>query len=93
MHIKVRGRVQGVGYRYFVERQATKYHISGWVRNCSDGSVEIMAEGEAEGLSLFIESCQHGPLFGSVSKIEPVAYAGYAAPPVEEGVFKVLASV
>ena len=93
MHIKVRGRVQGVGYRYFVEKQAAKYHISGWVRNCSDGSVEIMAEGQPESLSLFIEQCGKGPLFGSVSKIEPVAYAEYAAPPVEEGVFRVLASV
>ena len=93
MHIKVYGRVQGVGYRSFVERHAVQLHISGWVRNCSDGSVEIMAEGDPKDVDTFLDFCQHGPMFGVVSRITPVAYSEYAAPPVTEGVFQVLASV
>ena len=93
MHIKVYGRVQGVGYRSFVERHAVSLHISGWVRNCSDGSVEIMAEGNQKDLNLFLEFCQKGPMFGVVSRIVAVSYMEYAAPPVQDGVFQVLASV
>ena len=93
VHIKVFGRVQGVGYRYFVERYATKLNISGWVRNCADGAVEIMAEGDSKDLDTFLDYCKKGPMFGVVSKIEPVAYAEYAAPPVTEGEFRILASV
>ena len=93
MHIKVYGRVQGVGYRYFVEKHAVQLGISGWVRNCSDGSVEIMAEGDPQNLDVFIDWCKKGPLFGSTSRIVPVARSEYAAPPIEDGVFRVLASV
>ena len=93
MHIKVYGRVQGVGYRYFVERHAVKLGISGWVRNCSDGSVEIMAEGDPDSLEIFTDWCKKGPLFGSVSKIVPVARSEYATPPVQNGEFFVVASV
>src|SRR5437764_4691676 len=46
----VRGRVQGVGFRWFVEREAHILGISGWVRNNSDGSVEVMAQGTREQL-------------------------------------------
>lgn len=93
MHIKVYGRVQGVGYRYFVEKHALQLNISGWVRNCSDGSVEIMAEGAAKDLEIFIDWCKKGPLFGSVSRIVPIARPEYATPPVKTGEFLVIASV
>ncbi|MBP5343664.1 MAG: acylphosphatase [Alphaproteobacteria bacterium] len=93
MHIKVYGRVQGVGYRYFVEKHALQLNISGWVRNCSDGSVEIMADGSPEDLESFIDWCKKGPLFGSVSQIKPVIRSDYATQPVVQGQFRVLASV
>jgi len=92
VHIKVYGRVQGVGYRYFVEKHALQLGLSGWVRNRSDGSVEIMAEGSSEDLSVFLDWCKKGPLFGSVSKIVPVERSEYAEPPVREGEFLVVAS-
>ena len=93
MHIKVYGRVQGVGYRYFVEKHAVQLNISGWVRNCSDASVEIMAEGSPENLEVFMDWCKKGPLLGSISRIEPVGRSEYAAPPVKNGEFLVIASV
>ena len=47
----VRGRVQGVGFRWFVEREAHILGIAGWVRNNSDGSVEVLAQGSREQLA------------------------------------------
>jgi acylphosphatase len=47
----VRGRVQGVGFRWFVEREARTLSISGWVRNNADGTVEVLAMGSGEQLS------------------------------------------
>ncbi len=47
----VRGVVQGVGYRYFVLRQAVTLGLAGYARNCGDGSVEVVAEGEARALA------------------------------------------
>ena len=52
--ITVTGNVQGIGYRYFVEREAQKLTLTGWVRNLSNGDVEIMAEGEKDILENFI---------------------------------------
>ena len=50
IHVIVEGRVQGVGYRAFVEREAKSRGLAGWVRNRSDGTVEAVFEGEEEGL-------------------------------------------
>ena len=54
----VSGRVQGVGFRWFVEREAAQLGIAGWVRNCENGDVEVMATGTREQLRrLASESC------------------------------------
>jgi len=53
--------VQGVGFRYFVKHKADEFHIFGWVRNTSDGKVEIEAEGESENLAVFIDWIKQGP--------------------------------
>ncbi len=57
----VSGRVQGVGFRFFVERAAAVEGIGGWVGNRSDGSVEIEAEGDAEAIERFERRIRSGP--------------------------------
>jgi acylphosphatase len=68
--IAVYGFVQGVGYRYYAVKTAAHFHISGWVRNNRDGSVEIECEGEAEDIRSFIESLKQGPPYARVSSVE-----------------------
>jgi len=61
-HVIVHGRVQGVGFRAFVEIEALRRGIEGWVRNRHDGSVEAVFAGEAGAVAAMIEACQRGPL-------------------------------
>ena len=69
LHMIARGRVQGVGFRFFVREQATALGIRGWVKNLPDGSVEIHAESDRETLLHFIDMVGRGPLFGTVSEL------------------------
>ena len=69
VHMIAHGRVQGVGFRFFVRERAVPYGVKGWVKNLPDGSVEIHAEGEEEQLQEFINEVEDGPSFGRVSKI------------------------
>ena len=92
-HFTITGRVQGVGFRAWTERQAKKLHLSGWVRNLSDGRVEIMAVGEEQNELAFWQACQKGPLFGKVIETAWVSIPIAAEPPVEKGIFKIVASV
>lgn len=55
-NIIIRGEVQGIGYRYFVVREAARLRIGGWVRNLSTGEVELLAEGEKEVLDNFTDA-------------------------------------
>ncbi len=66
----VAGRVQGVGYRYFTVQQAGTYSLTGWVRNCYNGNVEIEAQGKQALIDRFIEELRRGPLFGHVKGID-----------------------
>ncbi len=59
--VLVDGRVQGVGYRYFVHKQAVRFGVSGHVKNLPGGKVEIDAEGELDNMRDFLEHCYHGP--------------------------------
>ena len=68
-HYYVSGLVQGVGYRYFTQSVAVRYGIRGWVRNMSDGRVEIRAEGEAEALHDFRSEIERGPFAARVSGV------------------------
>ena len=92
-HFTVAGRVQGVGFRRWAERQAEKLNLSGWVRNLSDGRVEIMAVGEEKDELTFWQACQKGPLFGKVIEMAWVNVPIAAEPPIEKGIFKIVASV
>lgn len=60
-HIKIRGRVQGVYYRASTLYEAQKLGLTGWVRNCPDGSVEAVAEGPREKIEALVTWCKHGP--------------------------------
>lgn len=68
--LTIHGRVQGVGFRYFVIQKAESLQISGFVKNQTDGSVYVEAEGEAEQLELFVYFCQQGPTFARVEKVD-----------------------
>ena len=66
----VRGRVQGVGFRWFVEREAKTLGISGWVRNNSDGSVQVLATGTRDQLFGLRSRLQQGPRAARVDDVE-----------------------
>jgi acylphosphatase len=61
LHAVIRGDVQGVGFRYFVMRQARSLDLRGWVRNREDGSVEMVAEGERADLERLLDDVRRGP--------------------------------
>ena len=69
-HVVVRGRVQGVGFRAFVEREAVKRGLQGWVRNCRDGSVEAVFAGEPAVVADMIEACRRGPRMSRVDALD-----------------------
>ena len=66
----VRGRVQGVGFRWFVEREAHVLGVSGWVRNNADGSVEVLAQGTRAQLLGLRSRLRQGPRAARVDDIE-----------------------
>lgn len=66
----VRGRVQGVGFRWFVVRRAAELGLTGWVANRSDGSVQVVAEGPAGVLVRLVEQLRQGPSGASVSAVD-----------------------
>jgi acylphosphatase len=66
----VRGYVQGVGFRWFVQREAARLGLDGWVANRADGSVEVMAEGPDERLSELLLQLWEGPTGSAVSDVE-----------------------
>jgi acylphosphatase len=66
----VRGRVQGVGFRWFVEREAHILGIAGWVRNNHDGSVEVLAQGTHHQLSGLHSRLREGPRAARVDEVE-----------------------
>ncbi|MFN2747800.1 MULTISPECIES: acylphosphatase [Bacillus] len=68
--IIVDGRVQGVGFRYFVQMEADKHKLTGWVRNLDDGAVEIRAEGPEESLKHFLNAVQKGSPFSKVTNVK-----------------------
>jgi acylphosphatase len=66
----VRGRVQGVGFRWYVEREAHILGIAGWVRNNADGSVEVLAQGTRDQLSGLHSRLREGPRAARVDHVE-----------------------
>jgi acylphosphatase len=68
--VTIRGRVQGVGFRYWVEQQAMARDLEGWVRNRRDGSVEALFAGPADVVSEMIASSRRGPPSARVDAVE-----------------------
>ena len=66
----VRGRVQGVGFRWFVEREAHILEIAGWVRNNHDGTVEVLAQGTRDQLAGMRSRLMEGPRAARVDDVE-----------------------
>ncbi len=67
--VTISGRVQGVGYRAFVEHQARLHHLEGWVRNRRDGSVEALFAGPADIVTDMVELCRRGPMSARVDAV------------------------
>jgi acylphosphatase len=70
LHAVVHGDVQGVGFRYFVQRKAQQLGLRGWVRNNDDGTVELVAEGGREQLEQLKRALQEGPRMARVDRVE-----------------------
>ncbi|MER3525124.1 MAG: acylphosphatase [Ignavibacteria bacterium] len=70
VHIIVEGLVQGVGFRWFVQRRAEALGITGWVRNMYNGDVEIEAEGDRSLLEEFLKEVKVGPRSAHVSNLK-----------------------
>ena len=67
---RVRGVVQGVGFRWFVLREAHRLEVRGWVSNLPDGSVEVVAEGPSGSLAQLLQALASGPGAAQVSGVE-----------------------
>lgn len=69
VHVVIRGRVQGIGYRAWTDYEARERGIAGWVRNRRDGSVEAVLAGSEEAVSTMVASCHDGPRGAKVSAV------------------------
>lgn len=69
-HVRIQGRVQGVGYRVWSQRTAVELGLSGWVRNLRDGSVEAVFEGPADDVAKMVARCATGPRGAQVNRVE-----------------------
>lgn len=90
VYIKIKGRVQGIGFRYWAINKAREIGgISGWVHNAADGSVEILMRGEERDIDEMILACHQGPSLARVDSVEfVVGRLSSFLPPIEDGVFK-----
>lgn len=68
--VRVRGRVQHVGFRWFVARAARDLAVAGWVRNAEDGTVEVAAEGTVEQVEQLLTALRRGPSQSAVQSVE-----------------------
>lgn len=68
--IVIRGRVQGVGFRYWTMAEAIRLGVAGWVRNRRDGSVEALFAGPADAVTDLVARCRNGPEFARVDAVE-----------------------
>ncbi len=90
VYIRIKGRVQGIGFRYWAINKAREIGgISGWVHNAADGSVEILMSGEESQVDEMILACHQGPQLARVDTVDfIVGRRSSFLPEVEAGVFK-----
>jgi acylphosphatase len=70
LHLSIRGRVQGVGFRYHLQQEARRTGVAGWVRNRRDGSVEAVLHGETGAVQALVEWARHGPTGARVTDVQ-----------------------
>ncbi len=70
LHAFITGRVQGVGFRWYVIKQARPLGLNGWVRNLSDGRVEVLAEGVKRDLETLLDYLHKGPSYSLVQDVD-----------------------
>ncbi len=80
VRLRIEGRVQGVGYRVFVERNAAALGLDGWVRNRRDGGVETVVSGSADAVDEIIARCKDGPPASRVDRVEVLPEDGAVSP-------------
>ena len=73
VHVRVEGRVQGVGFRAWVEAEADGLGLDGWVRNRRDGTVEAVFGGDADAVDEMLRRCEQGPPAARVTRVEVIA--------------------
>jgi acylphosphatase len=80
LHVVVRGRVQGVGFRWFVRELASELQLGGWVMNRRDGAVEVLADGADAGVARLREALERGPAGAEVERVDVLDDAGPLEP-------------
>jgi acylphosphatase len=70
LHLIISGEVQGVFFRDYVSKTANSLELTGWARNNSDGTVEVIAEGSEDSLKELLEKCRQGPAAARVDKVD-----------------------
>jgi acylphosphatase len=81
LHVRISGRVQGVGFRWFVREEARRLGLSGWVTNLPDGAVEVKAGGEGSSLQRLRRALEVGPSGADVQEVADVDSAASSALP------------
>jgi len=86
VQVRIEGRVQGVGYRAFVEMHAYELDLAGWVRNRRDGSVEAILQGAEDAVATMLDRCREGPPDAQVTGVEVIgegvgAFGGFEVRP------------
>ena len=76
VRLTIHGRVQGVGYRYWLEREAARHGLAGTVRNRADGTVEAVCVGVEAAVEAVRIACRRGPSGAAVERVDAVALAG-----------------
>ena len=74
VHVMVTGRVQGVGFRAWVKREAKARRLGGWVRNRADGAVEAVFSGAGPQVRSMVEACHRGPRMGLVQSVKTAVH-------------------
>ena len=82
VHLRIRGKVQGVFYRVSARRTALETGVTGWIKNTPEGNVEAMASGQTEAVNKFIDWCKKGPSRAAVAEVvvslkEDAVYKGF----------------
>jgi acylphosphatase len=80
-HLEISGHVQGVGFRYAMQREAARLGLTGWVRNRRDGSVEALAQGNEAAVAALTAWARHGPAGARVAQVRVASAAADAALP------------